>query len=182
MSDITQGVTRREALKRGVVVGGAAVVWAAPTAQAFGMSSNLAASTSANAGCTPGFWKTSTNQWPAPYAPDHTLETYFTFDANCAESYMHRENTLIEALNFGGSYEGEAASTIGGATRILLRAAVAWLLNVESFYPGSTVENEVLNPVTFALASCDRQTIINQARVFDDFNNRGCPLSADASQ
>jgi hypothetical protein len=69
------------------------------------------------------------------------------------------------------SFKG--GSTVNGAAQILLRAAVAGLLNsVKVGYPLTTAQ--VISQVNTALASCDRATILALASTIDGFNNLGC--------
>ncbi len=79
---------------------------------------------------------------------------------------------LLAALDGGGG------SGVEGASRILLRAAVAALLNSadpDVDYPRST--NDVIWAVNAALASGDRAAILGLASALDAENNLGCPLS-----
>jgi hypothetical protein len=79
---------------------------------------------------------------------------------------------LLEALNLMGG-KGRC-----GAEEILLRAAVAALLNSAQpsvDYPLTTAE--VIARVNAALASGDRKTLLLLARELDTFNNLGCPLN-----
>jgi hypothetical protein len=69
----------------------------------------------------------------------------------------------------------QGGSGVCGAARILLRAAVAALLNASSLevnYPLS--EPEVIGLVNGALATCSRDTIIELAGELDRANNLGC--------
>jgi hypothetical protein len=80
--------------------------------------------------------------------------------------------TMLDALRFGGG------SDVAGATRILLRAAVAALLNSTAGigFPMSTAE--ILDAVETALNTEDRGTILDLADRLDELNNAGsCPLS-----
>ena len=80
--------------------------------------------------------------------------------------------TLVQALSFNGG-----SGTIG-AVRILLRAAVAALLNSahpDVDYPLTTAE--VIAAVNAALASNDRNTMLALASTLDAANNLGCPLN-----
>ena len=80
--------------------------------------------------------------------------------------------TLLQALNFRGG------SGTTGAARILLRTAVAALLNSahpDVDYPRTTAE--VIADVNAALASHDRSTMLALAAELDDDNNLGCPLN-----
>jgi len=124
-------------------------------------------------GCTPGFWKNSTGSWE-DYSPSQKVNTVFTVPAKFATL---GGRTLLQALSFQGG------STLNGAAQILLRAAVASLLNsthseVDSF-PLSTAE--VISQVNAALATKDRGTILALASTLDGYNNAGCDLSNDNS-
>ena len=80
--------------------------------------------------------------------------------------------TLLQALSFKGN------SSLSGAAQILLRAAVAALLNASSpdvDYPRTV--NEIITDVNAALASNSRSTMLNLAASLDADNNLGCPLS-----
>lgn len=81
--------------------------------------------------------------------------------------------TLHEALDGGGG------SGVEGAQKILIRAAVAALLNAQHEdinYPLTTME--VIDEVNAALATGDRDEILALAEQLDEFNNLGCPLDA----
>ena len=78
----------------------------------------------------------------------------------------------MQALSLQG---GKSAC---GAKEILLRAAVAALLNSANpniVYPMTT--QQVIDAVNAALASNNRKTILNLATQLDVLNNLGCPLS-----
>jgi hypothetical protein len=120
-------------------------------------------------GCTPGFWKQEQHfdSWTG-FSPGDTLESVF----DVPDSLGLDSTTLLEALNFGGG-----PGVLGGA-QILLRAGVAALLNAASpdvDYPLSTAE--VISAVNAALASGDRDTMLDLAADLDADNNLGCPLS-----
>jgi hypothetical protein len=79
--------------------------------------------------------------------------------------------TLLQGLQFGGG------PGIEGAQQILLRAAVAALLNAASggvTYPLSVAD--VISQVNAALASGNRQIMLALAGRLDTLNNLGCPL------
>jgi hypothetical protein len=139
-------------------------------------------------GCTPGYWKTDTPQandyshWPAQYAPGDALAGVFAIPGCVTDSAVHG-GTLLSALNFTGG-----AGTNGGA-RILLRAAVAGLLNAQASandpdcwdnngvpYPRSVAS--IIADVNAALASCDRTVMILLGGAIDADNNLGCPQDA----
>ena len=81
-------------------------------------------------------------------------------------------STLREALEFRGG------STITAAQQILLRQAVAALLNAahpDVAYPRTAAQ--VISTVNAALASNDRTAILALASALDAENNLRCPLS-----
>jgi hypothetical protein len=63
-----------------------------------------------------------------------------------------------------------------GAAQILLRQAVAAVLNARAGIGYPLTVQQVINEVNTALASCDRDTILAEASRLDTFNNLGCPL------
>jgi hypothetical protein len=79
----------------------------------------------------------------------------------------------LQALSFQGG------STLQGAEEILLRAAVAALLNSCASsgvdYPLTTAQ--VITLVDDAIASGDRGTILGVAAALDGLNNLGCPIN-----
>ncbi len=117
-------------------------------------------------GCTPGYWKNHPEAWTG-FATGQTLESVFDVpDALGLDSV-----SLMAALEFGGG-----SGTLG-ASQILLRAAVAALLNSSSGgvdYPLTTAQ--VIAQVNAALASGSRSTILALATDLDNKNNLGCPL------
>jgi hypothetical protein len=121
-----------------------------------------------NQGCTPGYWKNHTSSWPPTgYSTSQKVKDVFTE----AWRYPSGWATLLEALGFGGG------SGVNGAAEILLRAAVAALLNAahpDVAYP--RIASQVLSDVNAALASFDRDTMLALAAQLDADNNRGCPL------
>ena len=117
-------------------------------------------------GCTPGYWKNHLGAWDY-YTPNQTLGS--VFDAGALGSLSSR--TLLQALSFGGG------SSLTQAKQILLRAAVAALLNAtDDVVEYELSRTQVINQVNTALASNDRATILNLATRLDRFNNAGCPL------
>jgi hypothetical protein len=120
-------------------------------------------------GCTPGYWKQSHHfdSWVG-YTPTQTLESVFDVPDS-----LNKDNvSLVTALNGGGG------PGVAGASSILLRAAVASLLNAAN--PGvdfTMTTAEVIAAVNAALASNDRATILALAASLDADNNLGCPLN-----
>jgi len=119
-------------------------------------------------GCTPGYWKQPQHfdSWVGTgYTPNQTVGSVFTNSGVASE-------TLVQALAGGGG------STIQGAKTILLRAAVAALLNAGSSgvnYQFTTAQ--IIAETNAALASNDRATILTLAAELDAANNAGCPLN-----
>jgi hypothetical protein len=119
-------------------------------------------------GCTPGFWKQEQHfdQWVG-YTPNQDLESVF----DVPDSLGLDSATLLEALSFQGGND------LQGASQILLRVAVAALLNASSpdvDYPKTTAQ--IIAEVNAALASGNRGTITSVANSLDAANNVGCPL------
>lgn len=117
-------------------------------------------------GCTPGYWKNHPEAWVG-FTTGQTLESVF----DVPDSLELDSVSLHSALSFGGG-----SGTLGGS-KILLRAAVAALLNSASSgvdYPLTTAQ--VIAQVNAALATGDRDTILDLATDLDNKNNGGCPL------
>lgn len=112
-------------------------------------------------GLTPGYWKNHPDAWVG-YCPGLTVGSVF------ADS-TYGGTTLMDALNFGGG------SGLDGAERILLRAAVAAVLNEATFgdcyqAPGICW---IIGEVNAAISSGDRATMITLAEQLDLWNNAG---------
>ena len=116
-------------------------------------------------GCTPGFWKNHLAAWIG-YSSGATLESVF----DVPDSLGLDDSSLHAALAFRGG------NGLSGAAQILLRAAVAALLNASDpdiEYQLTTAQ--VISQVNQALASNDRSTMLVLATQLDTFNNAGCP-------
>jgi hypothetical protein len=123
-----------------------------------------------NQGCTPGYFKQPQHfaSW-VTYSPTQTVGSVFAGVIAPLQS-----ETLLDALQGGGG------PGLTGAETILLRAAVAALLNASNggvAYPLTAAQ--VISEVKAALASGNRDTILNEASRLDGFNNGagGCPLN-----
>jgi len=121
-------------------------------------------------GCTPGYWKNHEDAWPPTgYSPAQSLSSVFS-EVSAFPNLGSK--SLLEALSFHGG-NGE----VGGA-RILLRAAVAALLNASHPEVDYTIsEADVIQDVNAALATMDRGTMLWVAYNLDMDNNLGCPLN-----
>jgi len=121
-------------------------------------------------GCTPGYWKNHEDSWAGTgYSPGQTTGSVFS-GASAFPSLASQ--SLLQSLQGGGG-----SGTLGGA-KILLRAAVAALLNAAHSgvdYPRTTAE--ILADVNAALTSNNRNTMLALAAELDSDNNRGCPLN-----
>jgi hypothetical protein len=119
-------------------------------------------------GCTPGFWKNHPSAWgPTGYLTTQTLEDVF----DVPDSFGLDGTTLLQALSLAGGNGPQ------GAAEILLRAAVAALLNAA--HPGVTyplTEAEIISQVNTALAA-NRPAMLALATTLNTNNNLGCPLS-----
>jgi hypothetical protein len=116
-------------------------------------------------GCTPGFWKNHTEEWEA-YSPNQSVTSVFS----AAGAYGSLgTQSLLTALAGGGG------SGVTGGVKILLRAAVAGILNAtdgDIDYPTSAAD--LIADVNAALASGDRATMLSLATDIDADNNLGC--------
>ncbi len=124
-----------------------------------------------NEGCTPGYWKNHTDNWEE-YRPSQTLESVF----DVPNAYGYDNVTLEQALAFRGG------SGADGAARILLRAATAAVLNAAHEgigypYRRNVEPFRIIATVNAALASVDRQQMLDLAATLDAANNLGCPLN-----
>jgi hypothetical protein len=123
-----------------------------------------------NQGCTPGYFKQSQHfdSW-VNYTPSATVGSVFTGVIASLSS-----ETLLSALQGGGG------PGLLGAETILLRAAVAALLNASNPNVSYALTAlQVITEVNTALSTGDRDTILALASTLDGFNNGqgGCPLN-----
>lgn len=121
-------------------------------------------------GCTPGYWKNHTGSWAAAgLSPGQSTSSVFS-GANGFPSLGSQ--TLLQTLQGGGG------SGSLGAAKILLRAAVAALLNAshpDVDYTRSS--SSIVSGVNAALTSNNRDTMLALATKLDNDNNGGCPLN-----
>lgn len=129
-------------------------------------------------GCTPGFWKNAKHYplWTG-ITPTQLVGSVFTIQATFADGSsgsVLANSTAAQGLAFQGG------SSLNGAAQILLRAAIAGVLNANnSGVSYSMTANQIIGSVNAALASNDRTTILSLATTIDNANNgqQGCPLS-----
>jgi hypothetical protein len=129
-------------------------------------------------GCTPGYWKQDQHfgSWVG-YAPSDSLRKVFNLDAYLTNGILDlngdgQDDTLLEALRYKGG------NGLTGGLRILLRSAVAALLNASNPQVDYvlTVE-QVISQVNAAVGTGDRNALLKLAADLDWYNNSGCPLS-----
>ncbi len=136
-------------------------------------------------GCTPGYWKNHIDRWEG-FTFDQLLSSVWPFllgpTADPADDPFGTEisgATLHQALMFPGGSGKE------GAARILLRAAVAALLNsAHSGVDYSLSTAQVISMVNQALMDAAAESDVTVARsilltlagTLDEENNAGCPL------
>ncbi|MBA2556601.1 MAG: hypothetical protein H0V12_04525, partial [Chloroflexi bacterium] len=117
--------------------------------------------------------KNHTSAWEE-YSPSQTIGSVFMN----AEPYANL--TLLQGLSLRGG------PGIDGAKQILLRAAIAAVLNAahdslgypgRRFQPGLDGRDPIIPEVNAALGSGDRNQIITLAGELDRDNNLGCPLN-----
>ena len=120
-------------------------------------------------GNTPGFWKNHLDAWESTgYSPNMLVGDYFVIPASLSGL---ADDTLLQALNYRGGrgFEGKA--------RILLRAAVAGLLNND--HPDVNyifTYGDLQWLVNYPLSILDMDIMINNAALIDAQNNLGSNL------
>ena len=128
-----------------------------------------------NQGCTPGYWKTHTDNWQE--AKPTTL---------FASRYSAGTSGVLVGLTFKDTLQGGGGPGAAGAELILARAATAAYLNAAHEglgYPwrrnatGLDGRPPLVDTVNAALASGDRDTMLALATRLDNDNNLGCPLN-----
>ena len=118
---------------------------------------------------SPWWWTPIASNW---HYIDNTIIVTFWITGTVFAAGSFNSSTLLEALEFGGG------SGVSGATRILLRAAVAAVLNAANSgvgYPASVAT--IVSDVNAAIATADRGAILALASSLDATNNLGCPLN-----
>lgn len=156
-------------------------------------------------GCTPGYWKQPQHfdEWDLTlFATDDLVSVLDgasgVFLAGAFDSYPgwwsttgngpHGEtdldedglvDTLLDALGYPGGCGPDDKCNKPGAARILLRAAVAAILNSshpDVGYP-TNPPSSIIDQVDSAIGSGDRETMLGLATQLDTNNNLGCPLN-----
>lgn len=125
-------------------------------------------------GRTPGYWKNHPEQWVSGYLPANYVQSVFTVPSAYLTGGILdlNMNGVKDSLIDGLAYRG--GSTLSGGAQILLRAAIAALLNEAYYgadYPGTTSTSALITSVNNALATMDRAKLIKLANYFDYWNN-----------
>jgi hypothetical protein len=125
-----------------------------------------------NEGCTPGYWKNHTDNWQE-YTVNSTIGNNWDLPPSLAQ---YNSWTFLQALS------GQGGPGLSGGAEILFRAAVAAYLNaahegVGYPYRRFTDPFNMQLQINTALASENRQNLIDLAAVLDAANNLGCPLN-----
>jgi hypothetical protein len=120
-------------------------------------------------GCTPGYWKNHPGAWVG-FSPNALVSSVF----NTGSCGSLGSKTLLQALSLKGG------SSFCGGVEILLRAAVAALLNAAN--PGvnyTLTTAQIIAQVNAAIASGVRANVIALAADLDARNNAigGCPCN-----
>jgi hypothetical protein len=124
-------------------------------------------------GCTPGYWKNQPECWCDTYDTEDLICDVFVVPPELDEEFCDDDDTLMDALNFGGG------GGIEGKARNLLRQGVAALLNAcdpDVSYPMG--EAGVIAAINAALATLDEGEMEILKNTFDMYNNYGCPQDA----
>ena len=125
-------------------------------------------------GRTPGFWKNHPQDWISGYLPTQFVQSIFTVPSSLMPSGTLDldNNKSKDTLMAGLSYKG--GSTTAGGAQILLRAAIAALLNEAYYgadYPAAASTTELISNVNATLATLDRSKYLMLANTLDKWNN-----------
>ncbi len=158
-------------------------------------------------GCTPGYWKNHLDSWvPTAFDPTDDLSVSRNPNDNACTGVfdpafngpndpkfwtcnLDKDKTadgtpnqdpddLLNGLGFPGGCGPTGKCDKPGAARILLRAAVAGILNAahpDVAYPTSVAD--IISSVEAAIKSKDRNVMLALAASIDTDNNLGCPLN-----
>ena len=125
-------------------------------------------------GRTPGYWKNKPEMWVSGYTPGQFIQDVFIVPSTLLKSGVldlskpNGKDRLIDGLAYQGG------SDLGGGFQILMRAAIAALLNEAyygTYYPGATSTTALIAQVNTVLATQDRASYIALASTLDFWNN-----------
>lgn len=125
-------------------------------------------------GRTPGYWKNHPGAWPSGYAPGDLVQNVFAVPStlksggNLDLNKDGKADTLIDGLSYKGG------SALQGGAQILMRAAIAALLN-EAYYgagfPIASSTSELITQINQTLATQSRSQYVSFASYLDYWNN-----------
>jgi uncharacterized repeat protein (TIGR01451 family) len=130
-------------------------------------------------GRTPGYWKNHPESWPETYTAGLSVASIF-FPTGDVPSFLSSSGTILNLNKIGGNdslldalrYKG--GTDIKGAAQILLRAAVAALLNEKYYgagYPGATSVADLIKQVHDVMIVNNRSAYLSLASTLDMWNN-----------
>lgn len=125
-------------------------------------------------GRTPGYWKNHPEAWISGYTPTMLIQDVFNIPAGLLSgSVLNIDKTSgADTLMNGLAYQG--GSTLKGGAQILLRAAIAALLNKAYYgadYPIATSTLDLIAMVNNTLAFNDRTAYVMMGSYLDFWNN-----------
>ncbi len=125
-------------------------------------------------GRTPGYWKNHPEAWKNGYVPTDFVQAVFAIpgvllsSGNLDLDRNSAKDTLINGLAYRGG------TNLGGGAQILLRAAIASLLN-EAYYgadfPPASSPSDLIAQVNAVLATQSRPQYVSFASYLDYWNN-----------
>jgi hypothetical protein len=125
-------------------------------------------------GRTPGYWKNHPEDWTSGYTPTQYVQDVFTVPSTLFKLGIldvgapSGKDRLIDGLGYQGG------SALSGAFQILMRAAIAALLNEAyygTYFPGATSTSALIAQVNSALATQNRGSYLALATTLDNWNN-----------
>ena len=115
--------------------------------------------TTGTQGCSPGYWKTHSESWPAPFTSASSFDTGFGIGTN----WFAVSVTLLDALNQNG----------GGVNALARQAAAALLNSATNFYPLTTAQVIARVQATYN----GTYTVDATKDYFESYNSLTCPLN-----
>jgi hypothetical protein len=125
-------------------------------------------------GRTPGYWKNHPEAWVSGYQPTQFIQDVFTVPSNYLTGSIldldknGTKDTLLDGLAYRGG------SALSGGAQILLRAAIAALLNEAYYgadYPGADTTSALSALTNSKLATLNRAQLVLLAGYYDFWNN-----------
>lgn len=125
-------------------------------------------------GRTPGYWKNHPEAWPSPYQPSDQIQSIFAIpgallsSGNLDLDRNGSRDTLMSGLNYRGG------SALSGGAQILMRAAIASLLNEKYYgadFPIASSPADLIAQVNAVLATQSRSQYVSFASYLDYWNN-----------